>query len=382
LNPVPPRVAHLTTVHLRRDTRIFEKQTSSLAEAGYDVHLLVADGAGDETAAGVHIHDIGQARGGRPTRMLMQSVRMWRAARRLRAALVHFHDPELLWVGLALRLGGAQVIYDSHEDVARDILSKSWIAPRLRPWMSRAVEFVEDVLARRLSAVVAATPHIARRFAPVARQVVDINNYPVLKLPPSPAGGHEREPRTVCYVGTIEPIRGIFEMIRALEHVQARLVLAGPFDTEATEAAARALPGWAKVDYRGRVGRADAWTIMATASVGLVVLHPAPNHTEAQPTKMFEYMAAGLPVLASHFPLWRQIVEATGSGACVDPMDAAAMGRALDAMLADAPRLRQMGCNGQRAVLQAYSWPPEAAKLVALYAQLVGPARTGSVEAG
>ncbi len=374
-------MAHLTTVHLRRDTRIFEKQTRSLAQAGYDVHLLVADGAGDETASGVHIHDIGLARGGRPTRMLMQSVRMYRAARVLRAGLYHFHDPELLWVGLLLRLSGSQVIYDSHEDVPRHILSKHWIAPWLRPYVSRTFEAVENWLVHRLSAVVAATPHIARRFAAVARLVVDINNYPVVDVPIAPKGGYARDVRTVCYVGTIEPNRGIFEMIEALEHADARMVLAGNFDTEETEARARALPGWVRVDYRGRVGRREAWEIMSKASIGLVVLHAAPNYVDAQPVKMYEYMAAGLPVLASHFPLWRQVVEDSGSGICIDPTDPQAMGRAIATLLADPPRLKLMGENGQRAVLQAYSWPPEAAKLLSLYEELVGPARASDAVA-
>lgn len=371
MKKIPPRVVHLTTVHQRRDTRIFEKQLRSLADAGLDVHLVVTDGQGDETVAGLQVHDVGPAPFGRVGRMLLQGLRVWREARRLKPALVHFHDPELLWVGRVMQAGGVHAVYDSHEDVPRDILSKSWIAPALRPTVSRVTEWVENRIARRLSAVVAATPHICRRFEPVVRRVVDVNNYPVFDAASVPAV--PRDPQGVCYVGTIEPIRGIFEMIRALEHVDARFVLAGPWDRPETEAQARALPGWARVDYRGRVGRAEAWAIMAGASAGLVVLHPAPNHTDAQPTKMFEYMAAGTPVVASHFPLWREIVEGAGCGRCVDPMSPAAIAEALRAILADAPAVAALGEVGRRAVAERYSWAPEACKLVALYQALLGP---------
>ena len=113
----------------------------------------------------MNIHDIGTAGHSRLNRMLLQGWRMWRAARALQARLYHFHDPELLWVGLALRASGAQVIYDSHEDVPRDILSKAWITTGLRSVVAWVVECVEDLVAARMSAVVAATPHIARRFA-------------------------------------------------------------------------------------------------------------------------------------------------------------------------------------------------------------------------
>ncbi len=371
-----PRVVHLTTVHQRRDTRIFEKQLRSLADAGLDVHLVVTDGKGDEQVDGIQVHDIGPAPFGRAGRMLLQGLRVWRTARRLRPALVHFHDPELLWVGRLMQAGGVQAVYDSHEDVPRDILSKSWIAPGLRPAVSRVTEWVENRIARRLAAVVAATPHIRRRFEPVARRAVDVNNYPVFDRASVPAV--PRDPKGVCYVGTIEPIRGIFEMIRALEHVDARFVLAGPWDQPETEARARALPGWARVDYRGRVGRAEAWAIMAAASAGLVVLHPAPNHIDAQPTKMFEYMAAGTPVVASDFPLWRDIVEGAGCGRCVDPMSPSAIADALRVILADAAGVQALGEAGRRAVAERYSWAPEARKLVALYQALLGPWPAGT----
>jgi glycosyltransferase involved in cell wall biosynthesis len=190
-----------------------------------------------------------------------------------------------------------------------------------------------------------------------------------------------RDPRTVCYVGTIEPIRGIFEMIQALEHVDARLVLAGPWDRPETEARARALPGWAKVSYRGKVTRDEAWRIMAGASLGFVVLHPAPNHIEAQPTKMFEYMAAGLPVIASHFPLWSRIVRDSGAGVCVDPKDPVALGRAIAQMLADPASLREMGRRGREAVATRYRWAPEGEKLCRLYAELVGAGQGAPVAA-
>ena len=111
---------------------------------------------------------------------------------------------------------------------------------------------------------------------------------------------------------------------------------------------------------------------MAAASAGLVVLHPAPNHTDAQPTKMFEYMAAGTPVVASDFPLWRSIVEGAGCGRCVDPMSPAAIASALRGILADTPALAALGEAGRRAVAERYSWAPEARKLVALYETLLG----------
>lgn len=370
------RVAHLTTVHGRRDVRIFEKETRTLAAAGFEVYLLVGDGRGDERVDGVQVLDIGAAPPGRLRRMLRQPLLMLRAARRLHADVYHFHDPELLWVGALLQLGGAHVVYDSHEDVPRDILSKDWIAPALRRTIAVAFERLENFVARRLSAVVAATPHIATRFAEIGARSIDINNYPAdaelaRATPPTPAGAAPGN-RVLCYIGGIGRIRGVIEMVKAMERVDAILVMAGAFEGPDTEAETRALPGWQRVDYRGTVGREEVRRLMAGASAGLLLFHPEPNHVDAQPNKMFEYMSAGLPVVASDFPLWRRVLVDEGAGVCVDPMDPAAIAAAIDRLLHDAEAARQMGERGRSAVQARYRWSTQAARLVGLYDDLLG----------
>lgn len=361
----PERVVHLSTVHRRDDVRIFHKECRSLAAAGFDVYLLVADGKGDEQRAGVQIRDIGAVRG-RMRRIVLQPWRMWRRARALKASLYHFHDPELIPMALLLRAGGHAVIYDSHEDVPRAVLSKPWIAPWLRRIIARAFEHFEDFAARRFSAVIAATPHIARRFARLNARCVDVNNYPLLEeLAPDVAAAPDG--RVLCYLGGIGLIRGAVEMITAVGRTDATLVLAGEFESAATEAIVRKLPGWRQVDYRGLVSRAEVRGIMATSRAGLIFFHPEPNHVEAQPNKIFEYMSAGLPVLASDFPLWRELLQTSDAGRCVDPLDVNAIARCIDALLSDPGRAREMGERGRAAVTRQFNWTREEQKLVSLY---------------
>jgi glycosyltransferase involved in cell wall biosynthesis len=367
--PSVARIAHLTSVHQRHDVRIFRKECASLAAHGFEVHLVVADGRGAEIASGVHIHDVG-AVSGRLRRMLIQPWRTFRAARRLRAALYHFHDPELLPVGLLLRWFGAAVIYDTHEDVPRAVMSKYWIRPAMRRVVAAVFERFENFAARQLSAVVAATPHIASRFSKINPCSIDINNYPLrseLEAPMLRRG----DSRAVCYVGGIGRIRGAIEMITALEHVDAHLIMAGPFESAETESALRALPGWTKVDYRGIVAREAVRDIMAESCAGLLFFHPEPNHIDAQPNKMFEYMSAGLPVLASDFPLWRALLVDSGAGICADPMDPRSIARAIGDLLADPDAAQTMGEHGRLAVMTRYQWTIEEAKLVSLYERLL-----------
>ncbi len=363
------RVVHLSTAHPRDDVRIFHKECVGLAAAGYEVHLLVADGKGPERRDGVVIHDIGSV-AGRARRIALQPWRMWRAARSLKARLYHFHDPELIPVALLLRRGGAAVVYDAHEDVPRAVLSKFWIRPGLRCAVAAVFERLEEFAARRFAAVVTATPHIARRFRALNPRSVDINNYP-LQRELAGEGAAATSGRAVCYVGGIGIIRGAVEMIGAFEHVDATLILAGKFENAKTEALLRALPGWRNVDYRGLVSREQVREIMAGARAGLIFFHPEPNHVDAQPNKMFEYMSAGLPVLASDFPLWRELLADSGAGRCANPLDALAIARLIGDLLADPAAARAMGERGRAAVRERYHWAHEERKLTALYREVL-----------
>lgn len=363
------RIVHLTTVHSRFDVRIFEKEVRSLARAGYETYLLVGDGKGDEDLESIRIRDIGASAPGRLRRMLFQPFRMWWRARRLDAVVYHFHDPELIPIGLLLWFQGAKVIYDSHEDVPRDILSKEWIHPKLRGLIARTVEHIENYAAGKFDAVIAATPHIARRFKLVNPKSIDVSNYPMNRELDVPIGPRD-DTRTVCYIGGIGIIRGAREMIKALELVDARLILAGPFESSETEAELRSYDGWSKVDYRGVVSRAAVREIMAQSRAGLLFFHPEPNHVDAQPNKMFEYMSGALPVLASDFPLWRSILINEEAGLCADPRDPVAIADAISSLLSDPTAAEKMGVRGRAAVLARYRWDNEEQKLLALYKEL------------
>jgi glycosyltransferase involved in cell wall biosynthesis len=106
------------------------------------------------------------------------------------------------------------------------------------------------------------------------------------------------------------------------------------------------------------------------ADAGLVCFLPAPNHVEAGPNKLFEYMAAGLPVIASDFPAWRPIVEGNDCGLCVDPADPAAIARAILYLAENPGRRAEMGANGRRAVMERYNWEAEGRRLIAAYERL------------
>jgi glycosyltransferase involved in cell wall biosynthesis len=364
-------IVHLTSVHPRYDTRIFLKQCRSLNERGHDVTLVVADGLGDETAHGIHIVDVGRA-SGRADRVLRVTGRVLRAARRLDADVYQLHDPELLPAGLRLKRGGKRVIFDSHEDVPTQLLAKPYLGKLSGRMLSGAFGLYEDYACRRFDGLIAATPYIRERLARLHPHTVDINNYPLLQEFDGPADW-DHKAQEVCYVGSISAIRAIRELVRACELLRspARLSLVGAFSEPALEREVAGFPGWARVQAHGHLDRTGVQQVMRRAMAGLVTLHPVVNYLNALPVKMFEYMAAGLPVIASRFPLWQDIVEGNQCGVCVDPGNPAAIAAAIDHFCRHPHIARRMGENGRRAVHARYNWGSEAAKLAAFYDALL-----------
>ena len=225
------KVCHLTSAHTNSDIRIFVKECCSLADAGYETYL-VAEGESREEH-GVHVIGVGKPGAGRRNRMTVFSKTVYETAKALRCDVYHFHDPELLPYGLKLKKAGAHVIFDSHEDVPAQILDKQWIPAPLRKVTARIYRSYETRVVKRLDAVVAATPYIAKQFEGRAKRVVVVNNYPRLddiQFHDTPF--EQREP-VVCYAGGISEIRGEKVMVEAMKDVKGTLVLAGPREKSA-----------------------------------------------------------------------------------------------------------------------------------------------------
>lgn len=315
----------------------------------------------------MRIVDVGRS-GGRLQRVLRTTGRVLRAALTLDADVYQLHDPELIPAGLRLKRQGRQVVFDSHEDVPAQLLAKPYLNRFSRRALSTAFAAYERHACRRFDGLIAATPFIRERLAAINPNTVDVNNYPVLQEFET-APDWNRKAMEVCYVGSISAIRGIRELVRACEQLRspARLSLVGGFSEPALEREVAGYPGWARVDAHGHLDRAGVQQAMGRAMAGLVTLHPVVNYLDALPVKMFEYMAAGLPVIASRFPLWQEIVEGNGCGICVDPMDPAAIAAAIDHFCRHPQEARRIGENGRRAVHTRYNWHGEADKLLAFH---------------
>jgi len=381
------RVVHLSTIHQALDVRIFEKECRTLAAHGYEVYFVVNSPPCDRKS-GVTFWPIEIS----PTASKLQQV--WQRyasacsrALQLNAEVYHFHDTELIVLGLFLKLKGFRVIYDVHEDSPREAISLNKNRP-VFGFVKFCVWHVLEFLAKQfLDAFVCVTPPIAAKFPP--RKTYLVRNFPRLDKVALPKGSvmmpYGKRENVAVYAGGITEIRGIAEMIDAITHtpppLNAHLLLLGAFSPPSLESEMQQRPGWSQVDFLGWRSRESVVEQLGRSRVGLVTLLPEPIYLESLPVKLFEYMNAGLPVIASDFPLWRTLIEEIDCGLLVDPANPLEIADAMEYLFTHPDIAEAMGKRGQAAVQNTYNWNSEAQTLLTLY-QTLAPLPEFSPEGG
>ncbi|GAA1131365.1 glycosyltransferase family 4 protein [Citricoccus alkalitolerans] len=357
-------VLHLSSAHPWTDNRIHMREAASLSQAGYDVGLYAVDNELHVGGTGVTVTRVPAAP--RWRRVTLESIRAVRFAVSSKASIVHIHDPELVWAIPLLQIRGKRVIYDAHEDLPSQVMHKPYIPETWRA----PVAFVADRLLRIANLsdhVIAATEVVAKRFD--ANKTTVVRNYPLIDTSEQWSDPQQRG-LSVVYVGGLSEARGTRVLIEALDSAQMptgwSLKLAG-WGASGFVQSLSTLPGWDRVEFYGTVAPPAARELVGSSRVGLVVLGDTPNHRDALPTKMFEYMASGVPVIASDFPLWRQILEEHDCGLVVDPDSPEDIAAAIALYAGDPGLLMRHSVNGFNAVRNSLNWTSEAEGLVRAY---------------
>jgi len=373
------KIAHITTVHLRYDVRIFMKECRSVGKCSeFAVDLVVADGQGSETVDNVRINDLGVLSGSRLKKTLVGNYKLIKYLSSSQFDCVHFHDPDVFPCAVWMSFKGPKIVYDSHEDLPALVASRGWIPVIVRKPLSRIAKFVETTATKRFAAVVAATPKIALGFP--KHKAVLVQNFPLAEEISSDIAKQEipDNPFNFIYTGAISQIRGLKQVVEALEianrTVDCRLVIAGSFHSAAFEEELSSMDGWKNVEFVGFLDRSAMNKLLSSATGGIVTYLPTEHHIHAQPNKLYEYMGAGLPVIASNFPLWVSLVSESepNCGMTVNPADPHAIASLLIDFCNGKYDLQSMGESGRTLVRKKYNWTVEEKTLMGLYSSLRG----------
>lgn len=359
----------MTSAHSPGDTRIFYKECTSLAAAGYEVYLVQRGESGEQN--GVHIIGVGQPSGGRISRMSVFTKKVYEAALAVDADIYHFHDPELLPFGLKLKKRGKKVIYDSHEIYAIQLQNK----PYLPDWIMRIVAGIytmyEQYAVKKIDATIVPCLRGDRPFFNGgAKRLTIVDNLPILdELYNIYNPLIQRNPRQICYVGGLSEGRGITICMKAAYGNDCRLALGGIFMPPSYEDDLRSMEEFSCIDYRGKLNRQEIASLLNQSSIGISLMSAGMqyNCTTNFNTKIYEYMAMGLPVILSCNQYNKKTLEEWNFGIPVLPNDVEAVTAAIRYLLDHPDEARKMGENGRRAVKERFNWSIEEKKLLDLY---------------
>ncbi len=367
------RVCHITTVHPTFDPRIFYKEAKTLANKGYDVSLIVQHEK-NVVVDGVKIIALPKTED-RLKRLFLLSIKAYKLALKQNAEVYHFHDPELLpWMVILRKRTGAEVIYDIHEDYVSGIKQKNYIPWGVRNILSLLFGFLERILSRSFIKILAEKYYIER--FPEGKETL---NYPTLDIPNKEnlfnlVLGKEKR---VIYTGSVSEDRGALihsNLVNLVPYLHVYII--GKCDRSlANRMRDIASSNIERIHIEGEnsfvphekvVSYYDAGGWLA----GLSIFPKTDHYYKKELTKFFEYMRAGIPIIASNFPVWEKLIKGNNCGICVDPTSSKEINKAIDCLIKNPERAKIMGENGKKAFLEKYNWSKERKKLLKIYGEI------------
>ncbi|MBC1399166.1 glycosyltransferase family 4 protein [Listeria fleischmannii] len=369
----PNKIFMCSSVHVWSDTRIYFKEAKSLAEAGFQVEFYALNFDGEkESIPNLTMHYLPVLSRKKRFRHMQTLLKAFEESD---AKNFHFHDPELLFLARKIKkkYGDAvKIVYDMHEHLPAAILTKQWIPRGSRPFVSKMVAFFEKYFLKWVDAVVFAEVSYKENYLKMGLNTVDVLNYPIM---PPVRNETISKVFTLIYVGVLTEQRGLFNMLELAKAMREKgctdfkLKLIGPMFTNEDAFSEFIIVNHLEknVEHLDRMQYKDIWRHYYQSHIGLCLLHPTPNNLNSHSTKLFEYMAAKIPILASDFPDFKKIISEADCGYTTDPFD---YGRAADLVIQlkdNRKRNWDLGQNGFRAFQNLYSWQHEAEKLLTLY---------------
>ncbi len=375
-----PHVCILSSVHIALDNRVFYREARSLKKAGYEVTLIAVHDK-TETKNGIKII-------GLPKVPRWQRPRLWFTllglARETGADIYHFHDPELLIVTPWLRLlTGKPTVYDIHEVYADFIKVKDYMPAWVRYPIAWAFRWLEPLLARLQSGLIFSDDEIAKTFAHIHIPKTTLFNFPAgffIENAIAHTQNITHRAPIVLHLGGHERNRGTRLMIEAFNRVldempEARLVLVGHFVPPDLKNEVQADINTRGIQHAATItGRIPFETIgeyLSQAAAGWVPWQPYPKNEKNVPTKLFEYMAYGIPIVSSDLHSTYPFVQNGENGYRAQADDPAAHAEAILRILQNPVQGIAMGQKGQKLVRTQYSWNTMEARLYMLYDELM-----------
>ena len=365
------KICHLTSVHNINDVRILKKECVSLAANGFDVTLIACGNTSfEDIKYGVKRISLQIPVKNRLHRFLKRPRQIYHRALKVNAEIYHFHDPELLPIGLKLKKKGKKVIFDSHEFYGEQIREKKYIPSIFRNIIAILYIYYEGFICRKIDYVIQiCTIEGKNYFENRSKKNICITNASVLDSTTLKNEKNFNKREYVAYIGALSYNRGITHLIKAAAKAKIKLVLSGQFVSEEYRKEVTQMPEFENVEYTGFLSYDKVLSILNNSLAGIsTLLHLSQyDKIDTFSSKIYDYMAAGIPVIVSDTNYAKEMIKKYKFGICVDPNDIEAISTAITYLNENPDLANEMGENARKAFETNFNWKIEEKKLIALY---------------
>lgn len=364
------KICHITTAPQNQIPRII-KECKSAQSIGYSPYI-VSQGK-TFTDEGIHYIGIPVKAKGRFYTLTKMVKLLYLQALEIDANIYQLHDPPLLLYALKLKRKGKKVIFDSHEFYGEQIREKFYIPKILRVLVANVYMRYEAYVCNHIDAVIqVCTLEGQNYFEGRAARSIFIINTPILKeyVPDNNVPFEQR--KCIAHIGSLTYDRGITHLIQAIARTDIKLILCGKFMPEEYQIELMTIPEFSSVDYRGVINTNEVNKVLNECYAGIsTLLHKGQySKIDTLPTKVYEYMSIGLPVIISDTPYAKKMIDKFKFGICVKPDNIEDIADAITYLFNNKSIGKEMGENGRKAILELFNWQIEEKRLIALYNEL------------
>jgi len=364
-------VCILTSGYLRDNARNFQRQAKSILSFGFNVSILTNDGGNDECIDGIDIYCTKFWKS-RIMILLFAWKQFYHKSININADIYLIHSPELLLLGLLLKLKGKKVIYDAHEDLPNHIIEKEWLPRLTRKTISYFTSIYMNFVFSKIDAVISPHTHVLDRYSSINKNCILIANFPLylsnLKVSYSE---YCKRGKVICYSGTCYPHSNQLQILEAIKDFEFLSYSIAGFIPEDLYFKMQEHVSFSKVNFLGMIKYKSLKDFYKKAQIGLVIMDYKLNLGGKRGTfavnKIFEYMEAGLPIICSDYDLWIELIDKYKCGLYVKPGDIIEIKKAIKYLYENPKIAYKMGQNGINAIDKEYNWKVEENKLRELF---------------
>jgi glycosyltransferase involved in cell wall biosynthesis len=379
MNADKKKVFIFSSAHFWNDGRVFYRESKSLAKK-YKVELHAVADFNFREVDGINVY--GLPLWSKPSDRFSTIFILIKRILKSNTDVFHFHDPELLAIVPLIKIIKQKpIIFDVHEHFSSLIYEKEYIPIILRPLFSKLYSIFERLIFPFLDFVIYTTDFIGVRYKKYfGEKAFKVSNLPSISLFKNDPPKYSERSNIAIYMGYMTFVRGIKEIINAFKIVNEKfpefeLHIVGRFFSEEFQKEIYNIISELKMESVIKIKNGYKYEkmnkILYHCKIAYITYLTFPNNIACLPNKLFEYMGAGLAIVASDFDNYREIVVKNNCGVVVKPEDTLEIANATLKYIENEQFATKMSNNARRNFLSKFNWESEEKSFLEFYQKIL-----------